>query len=114
MRELTLIYSQHPGDEAKAYEMGEKAKAAFPNDPDFARALGILAYRKAEYRESVRLLRDSSQKFDKDGELSYYLGMDYYQLKERKESKESLQRALGLNIPSQMAGDASKVLAELK
>jgi hypothetical protein len=59
-------------------------------------------------------LRDSSRKFDNDGELSYYLGMDYYQLKERNESKKSLQRALALNVPSSMAGEAKRVLGELK
>jgi tetratricopeptide (TPR) repeat protein len=114
MRQLAFIYAKQSGNEAKAYELAEKAKSAFPDDLDLARMLGILAYRKAEYRESVRLLRDSSKKFDNDGELSYYLGMDYYQLKQRKESKESLQRALALNVPSPMDGEAKKVLAELK
>jgi tetratricopeptide (TPR) repeat protein len=114
MRQLAFIYAKQTGNDAKAYELAEKAKSAFPDDLDLARTLGILAYRKAEYRESVRLLRDSSRKFDNDGELSYYLGMDYYQLKQRKESKESLQRALALNVPSPMDGEAKRVLAELK
>lgn len=114
MRQLAFIYTQHPGNEAKAYELGEKARAAFPNDLELARTLGILAYQKAEYRQSARLLRDSSLKFDTDGELFYYLGMDYYQLKERNESKKSLQRALALNVPSSMAGEAKRVLGELK
>ncbi|HUD47947.1 MAG TPA: tetratricopeptide repeat protein [Candidatus Baltobacteraceae bacterium] len=114
MRQLTFIYAQPSGDQAKAYDLGEKARAAFPDDLELARTVGILAYRKAEYRESVRLLRDSARKFDNDGELSYYLGMDYYQLKQGADSKKSLQRALALNVPPPMAGEAKRVLGELK
>jgi tetratricopeptide (TPR) repeat protein len=114
MRQLAFIYSQHPGDEGKAFELGEKARAAFPDDLDLARMLGILAYRRADYQRSVQFLRHSSQKFGSDGELFYYLGMDYYQLKQPNESKKSLQRAVALNVASPMAGEAKRVLGELK
>jgi tetratricopeptide (TPR) repeat protein len=114
MRQLTFIYAQHSGDEAKAYELGEKARATFPDDLDLARTLGILAYRRADYQRSVQLLRHSSQKFDNDGELFYYLGMDYYQLKQGNDSKKTLQRAVALNVPPPLAGEAKRVLGELK
>jgi tetratricopeptide (TPR) repeat protein len=114
MRQLAFIYARNSADEAKAYELGEKARAAFPDDLNLARTLGILAYRRAEYQRSAQLLRRSSEKFDNDGELFYYLGMDYYQLKQRNESKKSLQRAIALNVPSPMAGEAKRVLGELK
>ncbi len=114
MRQLAFIYGRPGGDDAKAYELGEKAGAAFPDDLDLARMMGVLAYRKGDYQRSVRLLRRSTQKFDNDGELSYYLGMDYFQLKQPAESKKSLQRALALNVPPPLDGEAKRVLGQLK
>jgi hypothetical protein len=40
--------------------------------------------------------------------------MDYYQLKQRNNSKESLQHAVDLNVPSPLASEAKRVLGELK
>ncbi|HEY3856240.1 MAG TPA: tetratricopeptide repeat protein [Verrucomicrobiae bacterium] len=114
MRQLALIYAKNSGDASKAYDLAEKAKATFPNDPELSRTLGILAYRKAEYQRSVTYLRQNAQKLDSDGELSYYLGMDYYNLKQTKESKQYLKKAVALNVPAPMVDDAKKVLAELK
>jgi hypothetical protein len=44
----------------------------------------------------------------------YYLGMSQYRLKQPAESKQSLQRALDLNLPAEMASEARRTLAELK
>jgi hypothetical protein len=44
----------------------------------------------------------------------YYLGMDQYRLKQQTESKRSLQRALDLSLPGELASEARRVLAELK
>jgi tetratricopeptide (TPR) repeat protein len=114
MRQLALVYAWHSGDEARAYELGDKARVAFPDDSELARTLGILAYRKAEYQRSAQLLNGVSRQFNNDGELLYYLGMDYYQLRRTEDSKQTLRRALALNVPSPMAGQAKKVLGELK
>ena len=40
--------------------------------------------------------------------------MAHYQLKHTTQTKTALQRALALNLPSQSAEGARKVLAELK
>jgi tetratricopeptide (TPR) repeat protein len=114
MRQLTFIYAQQSGDLAKAFDMGQKARAYLPDDFELARTLGIVAYKTGEYQRSLQLLRDNSSKFPNDGELMYYLGMDYYQLKKRDESRKTLQRALALNVPAALAGEANRVLSELK
>ena len=46
--------------------------------------------------------------------MKYYLGMAQYHLKKRTESKQSLQRALDLSLPSELANEARRTLAELK
>jgi tetratricopeptide (TPR) repeat protein len=114
MRQLALLYTWHSGDETRAYELANKARADYPDDMELARTLGVLAYRNAEYSRSAQLLSDSAPQYDKDGELLYYLGMDYYKLKRPQDSKQALRKALALNIPSTMADDAKKVIAELK
>jgi tetratricopeptide (TPR) repeat protein len=113
-RNLAILYAQHPGDEQKAYDLGVKARSAFPDDTELARSLGMLAYRRGDYLRATQLLQESSQKSNQDGEALYYLGMAHYQLKQKSASKSELQRALGLNLESKLADDARKTLAELK
>ena len=113
-RNLVILYAAHPGDDQRAYDLGVKARAAYPDDAELARSLGILAYRRGDYTRASQLLQESSQKFGQDGEVLYYLGMAHYQLKQKSASKSELQRALGLNLESKLAEDARKTLAELK
>jgi len=40
--------------------------------------------------------------------------MAEYRLKEWRESKDALQRALALNVPTNLADEARRLLAELK
>ena len=109
----------HPGrkalpDDASGYAFAEKARAAYPDDPEVAKSLGILSFSQAKYARSVELLQESIARNSDDGELYYYLGMDDYQLKRNKESKQALGQSLALNIPDKLAAEAKRVLAELK
>lgn len=113
-RSLLMLYAQQPGDEQKAFDFGTKARAAFPDDPELARTMGLVAYRRGDYLRASQLLQESVQKLNPDGEALYYLGMAHYQLKQKSASKVELQRALGLNLESKLAEDARKTLAELK
>lgn len=123
-RQLTVLYVRHLNDDPKAYELAVKAREAFPDDPEVARALGVLACRRGDYSRAAQLLAQSAQKLTGDGELLYYLGIAQYQLSKtaagqqkaacRKESTNAFHRALALNLPAKLAEDARKVLAELK
>lgn len=113
-RDIAILAAQHPGDDQKAFELGMKARGTFPTDAKLAGALGILAYRSGDYSQSAQLLDEIVSNSAKDGELLYYLGKANYQLKQKQKSKDALQRALALNLRSDLADDARKVLAELK
>ena len=114
-RNLSILAAGHPGaDDQQAYELGTKARAVFPSDLNLERALGVLAYRRGDYTEAVRLLSESSQNVSDDGQAFFYLGMAQYQLKHTSESKVALQRALALNLETKSAEDARKVLLKLK
>jgi len=91
-----------------------KARQAFPDDSEVARTLGILAYGRGDAARAAQLLKESSEKRTDDGELFYFLGMSHYKLKQTAQGKDSLKRALALNIPANLATEANRVLTELK
>ncbi len=113
-RNLAILYASHPGDDSKVFDLGMKARSAYPDDNELSRALGVLAYRKGDYSRAVQLLQESSANPNKDGELLYYLGMAHYQMKQKTQSKTELQSALTLNLPPKLADDARKALADQK
>jgi len=113
-RNLGLLYFSHLNDDQKAYDLVLKAREALPQDADVAKALGVLTYRKGNYSRAAQLLQESAQSRKDDAELLYYLGMAEYQLKAKPESKAALQKALTHELPTKLAEDARRVLAELK
>jgi tetratricopeptide (TPR) repeat protein len=114
IRNLSMAYSQDPTSSQKAYDLAVKARQAFPDDPEVARTLGILSYGRGDAARAAQLLKESSEKRTDDGELFYYLGMSHYKLKQTALGKDSLKRALALNLPTNLATEATRVLTELK
>ena len=112
MRQLALLYGQLSTDSAKAYELVTKARQAYPDDPNIAKTLGILSYRRGYNVQAVELLKQASAKRKDDPELLYYLGEGHRQLKQWDECKEMLQRALTLNLSPGLADDARRALAD--
>jgi len=113
-RNLALLWVRLGGDDKKVYDLTVKAREAFPADPEVARALGILACRRGDAARGAQLLTELAPARSDDAELLYYLGMAQYQLKQPKESKQTLQRALALNVEPKLAEQARRVLIELK
>lgn len=113
-RALAIIYAQAPADDAKAFEYATKAREAYPDDVELARAFGIIAYRRNDFTRAVSLLRESAQDRPDDAELLYYLGMSQAKSKSQAGAKDTLQRALQLNLKPELAAEAKKVLKDLK
>ena len=113
-KQLAILYAKDPNNDAKAYPLAVKARAAFPGDPEVAGALGIIVYRQGDYSRAANLLQESARQRNGDAELLYYLGMAQYHLKNRAESKTALQKALDLNLSGTPAVEAKRILAELK
>jgi tetratricopeptide (TPR) repeat protein len=115
IRQLFLLYARDGGNDAKAYDYEAKAAQAFPDDADLAKVAGLLEYRRTNYAKSVLSLNQSAQKKQNDAELFWYLGMDYYALKQNAQAKTALQKALALKLASaDMAAEANRVLGLLK
>jgi tetratricopeptide (TPR) repeat protein len=118
-RQLALLYGQLSTDSQKAYELVTKARQAYPDDPEIAKTLGILSYRRGFYPQSVELLKEAAAKRKDDPEVPYYLGEVYRQFKQYPECKAELERALtlnrralSLNLSRGLADDARRALAD--
>jgi putative PEP-CTERM system TPR-repeat lipoprotein len=111
-RELTLLYGRKLVDDTKAYDVASKARQSFPDDPEIAKTLGILTYRRELYPRSAELLQEAATKRKDDPELLYYLGAAHFQLKQWKECKVALEGAIGLNLLSELAEEAKHKLTE--
>jgi uncharacterized protein HemY len=114
MKNLALLYFGKLKNDQKAYDFATKAREAFPDDPEIAKTLGVLSYRRKEYSRSAQLLEQSVRQRADDAEIFYFLGMARYRLNQRIQSKEKLQRALALNSAAEFAEEAKRILQELK
>jgi hypothetical protein len=56
-RQLALLYGQLSIDSAKASELVTKAHQAYPDDPEIAKTLGILNYRRGYCPQAGELLK---------------------------------------------------------
>jgi predicted Zn-dependent protease len=113
-KNLAVLYAEDSSNPERAYALAIKARDSFPDDSKLEMALGILVFRQGDYMRAVSLLKGSAVERSTDAELFYYLGSAQYRLKNRAESKASLQRALNANLSGKPAADASQMLAELK
>ena len=102
-RQLALLYGQRSTDDPKAYELVTKARQAYPNDPEIAKTLGILSYRRGYYPQSVELLKAAARTRKDDAEFLYYLGEDYNQLKQWNEKNPSGFRHMVLLVAAEHA-----------
>jgi Flp pilus assembly protein TadD len=110
-KRLAILYAEHFGDDKKALELARKARETNPEDPDLAKTLGIIVFRRGDYAWSAQLLKESARKDPTDPDVFYYLGMAQYRLKEKKEGVETLRKALALNLNKQFAEEARRVIA---
>jgi tetratricopeptide (TPR) repeat protein len=111
-RQLALLYSKLSIDSDKVYELVTQARQAYPDDPGIAKTLGILSYRRGYYPQSLELLKEAAAKQKDDPEVLYYIGEVHRQLKQYTECKQTLDRALSLNLPPGLADDARRALSD--
>ncbi|HWD18130.1 MAG TPA: tetratricopeptide repeat protein [Verrucomicrobiae bacterium] len=108
----SAILAARLGDDDKAAALADKARPSYPSDPELAKILGRAAYRHGDFSRSAQYLAAAEN--GSDAESLYYLGMDYYKLKRNSQSKRALDKALSLNLASNLAADAKRALGEMK
>jgi tetratricopeptide (TPR) repeat protein len=113
-KRMAILCAENADNDSRAYEYAAKARAAFPDDPEVAKAFGIILYRQLDYARAESFLKESADKSANESEVYYYLGMTQYHLKENAECKKNLQKALTLNLADKFAQEAKQVLVEEK
>ncbi len=113
-RRQAILYAANAGDNKKALDFALKARVAYPDDAELAKALGMILYRQGEFPRALAALKEAAGRRASDGELAYYLGQTQYRLKDNTAAKASLQRALDLSLKADLATEARKILTELK
>jgi tetratricopeptide (TPR) repeat protein len=112
-KRLVIYFAGNPADDKQAYTLAVSAREALPNDPELAKAFGVIVYRMGDFNRAASLLRESAGKRAQDAELFYYLGAAQSKLKQKTESRQSLQKALELKLKPELAAEAQKLLKEL-
>ena len=79
-------------------EVAAEARLHFPNDPEIAKAVGILQYRAANYPRATELLKEATAKRPEDATAFYFLGKSYHDLKDLGQCKLALERAVSLSL----------------
>jgi tetratricopeptide (TPR) repeat protein len=99
----------------KAFEWAQQSRSAYPDDPDAAKALGILTYRKAgDMTHVVSLLKQSTAERESDAESFYYLGMAQLQTKDLAGGRQSLEKGIALGLRPELLSEARKQLEPAK
>ena len=111
---LAILFAGPLQDYPKAHEHGLKARTAFPEDSEVAKAVGIAAYKRAEYPRAVQLLKETATKRTNDAEVFFYAGMAHFQLKQKPQCKEALTRALAMGGNASFVEEAKRTLAQLQ
>jgi tetratricopeptide (TPR) repeat protein len=113
-RKLAILYADNPGRADKAYALAIKARDTLPDDPELAKALGVIVFQQGDYARAASLLKATANAGSTNAEVFYYLGAAQYHLKNITESKTSLKQALKLNLPDKLAANAKQMLAKMK
>jgi tetratricopeptide (TPR) repeat protein len=111
---LAWLYAAVPSKLDRAYELASKARDAYPDDPAIAKTMGVILVQRGDYGHAVNLLKQAVASLTADGELYFYLGTAQFRLKNRIESKSSLQQALALKLSGPQAEAAKQMLTESK
>ena len=113
-KNLAILYAQTLADPIKAYPIVTRAREAFPDDPQVARALAMVLFERGDYSRAANLFNTiSNSPVTADARLFYCLGICEYHLRNFIETKTSLEHALSLNLSGQEAVDARQTLSEL-
>jgi tetratricopeptide (TPR) repeat protein len=114
VRRLAILLSKNPAEDEQTATLAAKAREDYPDDAELAEAMGLVSYRKSDFRRSSDLLEQSAREGIQDPAALFYLGMSQFRLNERSQSRQSLQKALALNLAPDLATKARETLRSLQ
>jgi cellulose synthase operon protein C len=113
-RQFVVLAAAQPEGPRETLDVALRAREAFPNDAELAKAVAIHLFRQNEFARSIPLLEQAARDRAQDAEVFYYLGAAQRQANRNAAAKTSLQRALELQLPAALAAEAQKALAGME
>ncbi|MEY3609179.1 MAG: hypothetical protein RLZZ447_1967 [Verrucomicrobiota bacterium] len=101
-------------DAKRALEYATKSRERFPDDPEVAKALGVVLFRQGSFNRAATLLGEAAQKRERDADLQRYLGLALRQVKRPSDARRALEKALELKLAGEAAEEVRRALEELK
>lgn len=114
LNNLAFLLSDHFGQLDEGYRLGLRAREIDPKDPTIADTLGWIEFRRGQYHEALRLIREAAA-FRKDSpEINYHLGMAYYQMGDANNAEVFLALALSAEVDFPGKATANEYLTALR
>lgn len=114
LNNLAWLYSEHDGNLDVALDMAQRAKQGMPNNPSVTDTLAWIQYRKGLASIAANDFSDLVRHAPDNPTYHFHLGMALLKMGREAEARSALQRALTLNLPSNLADEARSALAGLK
>jgi tetratricopeptide (TPR) repeat protein len=111
---LAWLYAEEGQQLDTALQLAQTAKAQLPNEPTVSDTLGWVYYRKGLSDLAIPVLEPLTKQDPKNPNYHYHLGLAYAGTGDKNAARQSLERALALNLPANEAAEARKTLATLK
>jgi tetratricopeptide (TPR) repeat protein len=113
-KRLAALYLPDPSHVDDAYDLALKARNALPNDPELAKILGEISYKKKEFTYAIQLFQESARHKPLRGTDLYYLGMSQFRASQDSESRKTLEQALNTGLQEPLLGEAKATISELR
>ena len=113
-RQLFLLGMRMSPSESGVYDVGQKLRRIFPNDPAIAGALGRLELGRGDLPRATQLLKEAVAKTPGDASLHVALGQAYFKAKQMKDAKTSLEKSLTLQPQGEDESLAKQLLGQIK
>ena len=106
------LFTSEPRQTRGSLQPGRQARKA-PDDPELAQILAEASYEKKEFAYAIQLLQQSASEKPLDAKQLYILGMSHFNAKDKRRSREALDKALDSGLPEPLAADAKRTISKL-
>jgi tetratricopeptide (TPR) repeat protein len=113
-KRLASLYAEDPSTVTAAYDLAMKARKTLSDDPELARILAELNFKRNEFAYAIQLFQQSAANQPLSPKDLYYLGMAQLQTKQDAKGRETLERALTAGLQDPLAQETRQRLAELQ
>lgn len=109
LAQLSLDVFKNP---LNAYDWAQQGIDANPDDIDLMRILGLSAFHKGDYVQSLDLLKRSSLIVSNQPDIHFYIAKNHFHLGQLSEGRRAIEHALALGLTGKLGEEAKLLLNE--